>query len=240
MLNQILARCAPVLNQRICVRLRFAVKVLRSFLPWRRYAKKSCKGSLDIKVHRQWTFYSCTAAVAQMVAHYYGIKIGHRRAIALTRCRPDGATLHPVARALKRSHGFAIAHFAPLRPSELLCDVENPLSPTTTSAITTVTPFCSWEKPSRAFGSQTPLLVKYIGDTSGGSSPVRMNSSPSQNPFEACLAGHCQTIFARMVSNSLAGKARMVSVFTNPSEPILNDQAVMVSSSGASITNAPS
>jgi len=46
---------------------RIAAKILRSFLPWRRYAKKPCKGSLPVKPHRQWTSYSCTAAVAQMV-----------------------------------------------------------------------------------------------------------------------------------------------------------------------------
>jgi hypothetical protein len=108
MVKHILAWCAPLLHQRdnIRERLRIAFKVLRSLLPPRRYAKKTGKGSLGIKVHRKWTSYSCTAAVAQMVAHYYGIKIGHRRAIALTKCRPDGATLHSVARALKRSHGL--------------------------------------------------------------------------------------------------------------------------------------
>lgn len=108
MLNRILAWCAPHLIERgkIRQRLGLVLKVLRSFLPTRRYAKKAGRGSLEVKVHRQWTSYSCTAAVAQMVAHYYGIKLGHRKAIALTRCRPDGATLHSVAKALKRSHGL--------------------------------------------------------------------------------------------------------------------------------------
>ncbi len=82
------------------------LKIIRSFLPWRRYAKQTSKGSLDIQVHRQWTSFSCTAAVAQMVAHHYGIRIGHRAAISLTDCKPDGATLTSVATALKRSHGL--------------------------------------------------------------------------------------------------------------------------------------
>ena len=41
-----------------------------------------------------------------MVTHYYGIKLGHREAIQLTDCRPDGATLPTVAKALHRSHGL--------------------------------------------------------------------------------------------------------------------------------------
>ena len=41
-----------------------------------------------------------------MVTHYYGIKLGHRQAIELTDCRPDGATLESVAKALKDSHGL--------------------------------------------------------------------------------------------------------------------------------------
>ena len=108
MLNHLLAWCTPLLNQRADIRQRLgiALKVLRSFLPSRRYAKKTGRGSLGIKVHRQWTSYSCTAAVAQMVAQYYGIRIGHRRAIALTGCRPDGATLNSVAKELKHSHGL--------------------------------------------------------------------------------------------------------------------------------------
>ena len=41
-----------------------------------------------------------------MVSHYYGIRLGHRAAIHLTDCRPDGATLTSVARALKRNYGL--------------------------------------------------------------------------------------------------------------------------------------
>jgi ABC-type bacteriocin/lantibiotic exporter with double-glycine peptidase domain len=96
-----------ILNRwQIQERLQIAAKILRSFLPWRRHAKKTGKGSLKVKAHRQWTTYSCTASVAQMVTHYYGIRLGHRKAIALTACRPDGATLGSVARALKRTHGL--------------------------------------------------------------------------------------------------------------------------------------
>ena len=50
--------------------------------------------------------YSCTAAVAQMVTQYYGIKLSHRAAIELAGCQPDGATLSSVAKALKKSHGL--------------------------------------------------------------------------------------------------------------------------------------
>ena len=82
------------------------LRIARSFLPWRAYHKRPCDGSLAIKIHRQWTPYSCTASVAQMVAGYYGIKLGHRQAIQLTDCRPDGATLGSVAKALKDSHGL--------------------------------------------------------------------------------------------------------------------------------------
>ncbi len=64
------------------------------------------RSSLPVKVVRQWTSYSCTAAVAQMVAEYHDIRLGHRKAIALAKCKPDGATLPFVARALKREHGL--------------------------------------------------------------------------------------------------------------------------------------
>ena len=82
------------------------LRILRSFLPWRAYRKKTGKTSLQVKIHRQWTPYSCTAAVAQMVTHYYGIMLGHRQAIQFTDCRPDGATLGSVAKALRDSHGL--------------------------------------------------------------------------------------------------------------------------------------
>ena len=82
------------------------LKFAKSFLPWRSYAKRPFNTSLQVKVHRQWTPYSCTASVAQMVAHYYGMKMSHRQAIKLTQCKPDGATLEDVAKALKREHGL--------------------------------------------------------------------------------------------------------------------------------------
>lgn len=83
------------------------LRILRSFLPWRKHKKASPKRTaLQVKVVRQWTSYSCTAAVAQMVAGYHDIRLGHRKAIELTKCRPDGATLPFVARALKREHGL--------------------------------------------------------------------------------------------------------------------------------------
>ena len=77
-------------------------------MPWRKLAKRPPqKNALQVKVVRQWTSYSCTAAVAQMVAGYHDIRLGHRRAIELTKCKPDGATLPFVARALKRELGLA-------------------------------------------------------------------------------------------------------------------------------------
>ena len=81
-------------------------RILKSFLPWCAGRRKPPKGGLPIKATRQWTEYSCTAAVAQMVAAYYGIKVGHRKAIELTKCKPDGATLEYVARMLNRQYGL--------------------------------------------------------------------------------------------------------------------------------------
>lgn len=89
-------------------KLRTGLRVLRSFLPWRDFTKTPPKGCLQIKLHRQWTTYSCTAAVAQMVLHYYGIKVSHREAINLTDCRPDGAYLADVAKKLRLEYGFKI------------------------------------------------------------------------------------------------------------------------------------
>jgi len=87
-------------------RIRLVARFLRSFLPGRQYFNTPCKGSLPIKVHRQWTSYSCTASVAQMVAQHYGFRLLHHQAIRLIKCRPDGATLGTVARALKRAYGL--------------------------------------------------------------------------------------------------------------------------------------
>jgi|GEM_PF-4643539 len=86
--------------------MKILLRIIRSFFPWRKFTKQPTPRAHQVKVHRQWTSYSCTAAVAQMVSHYYGIRLGHRAAIQLTDCRPDGATLTSVARALKRSYGL--------------------------------------------------------------------------------------------------------------------------------------
>ena len=92
---------------KICARLKIVLRILRSFMPWRKLGKRPPqKNAIQVKVVRQWTSYSCTAAVAQMVAGYHDIRLGHRKAIELTKCRPDGATLPFVARALKREHGL--------------------------------------------------------------------------------------------------------------------------------------
>lgn len=82
------------------------LKIIRSFLPWRRRHKAPTPEALQIKMHRQWTSYSCTAAVAQMVTHYYGLPLSPRAAIRLTDCRPNGACLPDVAKALKRDFGL--------------------------------------------------------------------------------------------------------------------------------------
>ena len=92
---------------KICARLKIVLKIVRSFMPWRKLGKRPPqKNAIQVKAVRQWTSYSCTAAVAQMVAGYHDIRLGHRKAIELTKCRPDGATLPFVARALKREHGL--------------------------------------------------------------------------------------------------------------------------------------
>jgi hypothetical protein len=81
-------------------RINIGLRILRSFFT---NAKKTGKPRcLKLKLHRQWATYSCTAAVAQMVAHYYGFNMSHREAIKLTQCHPDGASLAFVARMLKK------------------------------------------------------------------------------------------------------------------------------------------
>lgn len=105
------------INEALQNRVATVIKVVRSFMPWRNHSKTPTKGSLAIKIQRQWTPYSCTAAVAQMVARYYGIKLSHRAAIELAGCHPDGATLSSVAKALKKSHG--LRHRALRKQSEV-------------------------------------------------------------------------------------------------------------------------
>ena len=97
MIQHILKWCASLQEDRIA-------RFLRSFFPNNKRTRKRKKGALGIPPKRQWTSYSCTASVAQMVAHYYGIRIGHRKAIEMTQCKPDGATLAAVAQALRLSH----------------------------------------------------------------------------------------------------------------------------------------
>ena len=100
MIKRLKKLLAPLLKHKL-------IAILRSFMPWRKLGKRPPqKNALQIKVVRQWTSYSCTAAVAQMVAGYHDIRLGHRKAIELTKCRPDGATLPFIARALKREHGL--------------------------------------------------------------------------------------------------------------------------------------
>jgi len=100
MITQLKKLLAPLLKHKL-------IKILRSFLPWRRLGKRPPqKNAIQIKVVRQWTSYSCTAAVAQMVAGYHDIRLGHRKAIELTKCRPDGATLESVADALNLEYGL--------------------------------------------------------------------------------------------------------------------------------------
>lgn len=85
-------------NERIEIVLEI---VKSSFTPGKKYGSSRCLG---VKAHRQWTTYSCCAAVFQMVAHYYGFKVSHLRAIKLTKYKPDGASLQSVARVLKREY----------------------------------------------------------------------------------------------------------------------------------------
>ena len=108
MITHILKWCAPLMDRTGSVRkwLRTAKRVLLSFLPKSKRRRTQRKGSLGIQPQQQLTSYSCTAAVAQMVTSYYDIRLGHRRAIEITHCKPDGATLPAVARALKSSHGL--------------------------------------------------------------------------------------------------------------------------------------
>ncbi len=51
---------------------------------------------------RQWTNYSCGAAVLQKaLKHITGFSIGHRKAIDLTDCEPEGTTFNVVLSVLK-------------------------------------------------------------------------------------------------------------------------------------------
>ena len=80
-----------------------ALKVAKSFLPTENHKKTPPQTCIPVKMKRQWTHFSCTAAVLQMVAHHYGIKMGHIEAITLTGCTMDGAALTAIADVLKES-----------------------------------------------------------------------------------------------------------------------------------------
>jgi predicted double-glycine peptidase len=61
---------------------------------------------LSILIHQQEYDYSCVASVLQMLYHYItGRRMSHRRAIKLTRCKPDGAELKSIARIMHKLCG---------------------------------------------------------------------------------------------------------------------------------------
>ena len=86
--------------------LNIILEVVKSFVAAnnKKYGSSKCLG---VKAHRQFTSFSCCAAVYQMVAHYYGFKVSHLKAIKLTKCYPNGSSLVHVARVLKREHGLS-------------------------------------------------------------------------------------------------------------------------------------
>ena len=60
---------------------------------------------LPVIVFQQRTRFSCTASCVQSLWKYYaGETIGHRKAIDLVKCRPDGAELIKIARVMKKHH----------------------------------------------------------------------------------------------------------------------------------------
>jgi ABC-type bacteriocin/lantibiotic exporter with double-glycine peptidase domain len=89
-------------------RLLIGIEVVKSFFT--RTNKTGSGRCLPVKAFRQWTGYSCCASVLQMVADYYGNSVSHLRAIKLTGCRPDGASLTHVARVLRREYGLHPKH----------------------------------------------------------------------------------------------------------------------------------
>jgi predicted double-glycine peptidase len=61
---------------------------------------------LPVVLFRQTTDYSCTASVLQALVHSFtGELLEHEHAIRLTRCRPKGASLEKVAKALSKRCG---------------------------------------------------------------------------------------------------------------------------------------
>lgn len=62
-----------------------------------------------VKLFQQWTSYSCTAAVLQMVLHHVsGKSLNHFEAIKLMGCKPDGGYLTDIPIVI-RSLGYKIA-----------------------------------------------------------------------------------------------------------------------------------
>lgn len=58
---------------------------------------------IPIVPYRQWTPYSCSAAVLSMVVrHCTALRIPHRDAMKATRCRPDGCTMDRLRRVLRK------------------------------------------------------------------------------------------------------------------------------------------
>lgn len=82
-------------------RVEIGLRIAKSFLPWTSHTRTPTSKSLNIRLHRQWTPYSCTAAVLQMVCDFYKITMSHREAIQLLDCNPDGASLEYVAMVLR-------------------------------------------------------------------------------------------------------------------------------------------
>lgn len=57
----------------------------------------------QVKKFQQWTPYSCTAAVLQMVLHYVsGHALSHRDAIKIMQCKPDGALLVDIIKNIRK------------------------------------------------------------------------------------------------------------------------------------------
>lgn len=61
---------------------------------------------LPIRVRQQAFAYSCVATCLQMIyEHFTGQRMSHRRAIQLTRCKPNGAELQSVPRIMRKLCG---------------------------------------------------------------------------------------------------------------------------------------
>lgn len=96
----------------IIEKIEITIEVVKSFFSRGNSVPSRC---LPVKPYRQWTPYSCCASVFQMVAAYYGVRVSHLKAIKLTRCHPDGASLTSVARVLKREYRLRPKHLTSKR-----------------------------------------------------------------------------------------------------------------------------